>query len=265
MSSMLIDHEEQRYARARDAIADTEWGPVRRGMLAVCRDGPAGRVGAVLRQPHTAAPTHLVVRRGWLNRRLIKIPLRWVIAIDGDRIMLNIRQWQLAHLPQHRSDVQIGWDVRLALATSDAFAVQGDAVALEVLVREGMVELRGNVRSLALKFAAQQIAHRIEGVQEVRNTLLVDDELRRRVLRALAADPLLERAALACDVDRGLVRLTGTVATAAQHARGLAVARSVAGLRVLDYAVEIGGAGDDGRPAQTGALSAGRAKAAGGA
>lgn len=60
---------------------------------------------------------------------------------------------------------------------------------LDVEVRDGVVELRGNIRSRTMKETAAELARRIPGVREVINHLVSDTDLEILVAAALAHDP----------------------------------------------------------------------------
>lgn len=84
---------------------------------------------------------------------------------------------------------------------------------ISVEVKDGRVELKGVVRSLAMKEMATRLAWKVQGVKEVINNLLVDSQLEEAVAMRLAADPQTRPWArfIRVQVIRGQVRLKGKV------------------------------------------------------
>jgi osmotically-inducible protein OsmY len=89
-----------------------------------------------------------------------------------------------------------------------------------VEVDNGVVTLTGTVSSYAKAFAAQEAAHRVDGVLDVANEIQVrlpghprqtNTELARAVREALKADVKVPDAGITSTVSRGWVTLQGTV------------------------------------------------------
>lgn len=211
----------------------TEFGIVRKGMNAWAHDGKIGRVVLIVRNRHTGDPSHLVVQQGWLWGRRLLIPLHWAIQIVNDRINLNLRKVQLAHLAEYRSDQQITRDVYKAIYTSPTFMPSGDCATIAVYVRDGVVTLQGNVRDQARRFEAQALANRIAGVQELRNELIGDDELRRRIEQEVLSDEAVCTLDLLITVNLGLIEIRGHVSTVPVYDRIIVLVRQVSGVRAI--------------------------------
>src|SRR6187402_922552 len=62
---------------------------------------------------------------------------------------------------------------------------------LEVTVHDGLVHMRGRVRTSAIKEIAELLVHQLPPVRAVRNELTADPEVIRAVADAFAADPEL--------------------------------------------------------------------------
>lgn len=207
---------------------------VSEGMEVVCRDGRVGRVVLVLLDRQTHHATHIVVRQGWLTRRDIIVPLDWAVEIGDRRIVLDARDWQIDQLPDYRPDEEIAEDVRQALYDAPQFHDGADFFAMQVSVRDGIVTLRGNVRSSVRRIEAERIARRVRGVLDVRNELLADDALELLVAQALRSDGRLQIQDLSVRAMLGLVRLQGRVPDAQQRELAAQVARHVAGVQAVD-------------------------------
>ena len=107
-----------------------------------------------------------------------------------------------------------------------------------------MVYLSGEADSEEMKRRAGQIARDTAGVTKVRNDLRVrgaasadedleidDETLERRIEEALFEHPFFERNSIEVNVQDGLVRLTGRVASQREQAAAEDIVRGVAGVR----------------------------------
>ena len=82
---------------------------------------------------------------------------------------------------------------------------------LDVTVHEGLVYMRGRVRTSAIKEIAELLVHQLAPVRAVRNELIADPEVVRAVADAFAADPDLGPACPIVDARDGVVILIGDV------------------------------------------------------
>ena len=62
------------------------------------------------------------MRRGWLSKRDIIVPLDWVSEIASDHIVIDAEPRQLEQLPEYRLDDEIAEDIRQALYMDSALA-----------------------------------------------------------------------------------------------------------------------------------------------
>ncbi|MDQ5854573.1 MAG: BON domain-containing protein [Chloroflexota bacterium] len=225
--------------------ADTAIAVVSEGMEVVFRDpvlrrrGKVGRVALVLLDRQTHHATHIVVRHGWLSKRDIIVPLDWATEITPARIILDAEQWQLEQLPEYRPDHEIAEDVQQALYDDPAFHEGADFFSIHVSVRDGVVELRGNVRNSTRSREAELIARRVAGVLDVRNELIPDDALELQVERALKHDERLEGQDFTVQALLGLVRLAGRVRTDTQRELAAQIARHVMGVQAVNNALRV--------------------------
>lgn len=98
---------------------------------------------------------------------------------------------------------------------------------LDISVREGLVHLRGRVRTAAIKEIAELLVLRIPDVRAVRNDLIADPEVVRAVADAFAADPELGPVCPIVDARDGMVILAGTVPSEELARRAVDVAMAV--------------------------------------
>jgi osmotically-inducible protein OsmY len=103
---------------------------------------------------------------------------------------------------------ELKWDSRIGWA------------AISVQVHEGVITLTGNVKSFAKKQAAQEAAHRIAGVLDVVNDIVVapsgdlvktDEDIARAVRHVLEWDALVPDERIQSTVSDGWVTLEGNV------------------------------------------------------
>lgn len=95
-----------------------------------------------------------------------------------------------------------------------------EATDVGVAVHDGVVTLTGTVDSYVKKLAAAEAAHRVAGVLDVANDLMIelpgfgartDTEIAQAVRQALAWDPLVPEKHIQSTVGNGWVTLTGKV------------------------------------------------------
>jgi osmotically-inducible protein OsmY len=98
---------------------------------------------------------------------------------------------------------------------------------LEVTVQEGLVHLRGRVRTSAIKEIAELLVHQLAPVRAVRNELIADPEVVRAVADAFAADPDLGPACPIVDARDGVVILIGQMPSDDLARRAVEVASTV--------------------------------------
>jgi hyperosmotically inducible protein len=114
---------------------------------------------------------------------------------------------------------------------------------IDVEVFRGTVQLNGYVDSADAKAAAQRVASSVEGVQQVKNNLSVQDSSRSageavddsmltaKVKAALIADPTVKAHEVNVETRDGVVQLSGFVDTAEAKNMAADVARRTAGVK----------------------------------
>ena len=153
---------------------------------------------------------------------------------------------------EHKTDAQIQHDVLEELRV-DSRIVETE---IGVTVTHGVVTLVGTLESWAMKNAAQEATHRVEGVLDVANELELklmgvgdptDGELAERVRRALTWENRLPEHRIRTTVSRGTVLLEGEVDALGQREDAAKVVRKVLGVTaVTNRIVVLKGAIDQG-------------------
>ncbi len=115
---------------------------------------------------------------------------------------------------------------------------------IAVEVEDGVVTLKGWVRTPAMKHMATKLALEVPGVKDVRNQLIADDELEREVALALERDPALEDdfPGIFVDALAGAVTLWGHVSSEENKARAQEIAQSIHGVRKVINDLKVKGA-----------------------
>jgi hyperosmotically inducible periplasmic protein len=147
-----------------------------------------------------------------------------------------------------RSDAEITARVKTALIRND----ETKARQINVETENGVVQLSGFVDSQQMKAAAAQTARGVSGVQEVHNELVVrqgdrtvgratdDAVIAAKVKSELAADSGLATATnVNVEVNRGVVQLSGFVASVTQKQEAEQIARQVAGVTEVRNSIEV--------------------------
>jgi osmotically-inducible protein OsmY len=123
---------------------------------------------------------------------------------------------------KNRTDAEIQQDVARELDWDSHVS----PTEVGVQVKHGVVTLSGNVDSWAKVRAAREAAHRVAGVLDVANDLMVrlpgeggrsDTDVALAVRRALEWDVTVPEKEIRSTVSRGVVTLEGTVRTGAQR------------------------------------------------
>ena len=134
------------------------------------------------------------------------------------------------------TDLEIRHDVQRALDRETVL----DASAIAVAVEDGVVTLRGSVRSPFEKHDAERVSLRVYGVQAVANDLVVqppevlhpnDTEIAQAVVDALTWDALVPLHRVRVVVADGRVTLTGTLRWEYQRASAERTAAKVKGVK----------------------------------
>ena len=126
-----------------------------------------------------------------------------------------------------RADESMASDARARLASS---ATLRDA-PITVIVKKGVVLLRGRAGSATQQRDAAALVAGVPGVHTVINQVtLTDEALAFAVDQALHRDPQLSGVAISVAANSGVVHLSSSATNAEQRERAVAIARAVAGV-----------------------------------
>lgn len=139
----------------------------------------------------------------------------------------------------HKSDVRIQREVLDELA----WDTRVECTEIGVEVHDSVVTLTGAVPTWAKKLAAEEAAHRVGGVLDVANDLVVklpdrdehdDTEIAAAIRQALIWDVYVPDEQIRTTVSKGFVRLDGEVELASQRDDAARALRYITGVRGLD-------------------------------
>jgi osmotically-inducible protein OsmY len=205
-------------------------------MAVVGSDGrPLGKLEGIRYDPATRQPAYLLVRfPGFFGLGAVTrlVPAAWVRDVAPDQIRVAATRDTFAGCPPLRADVDIREDVLAAI--EQVSVLRPFRLAIQVDVKDGIVELSGHVRNKEHRRLAEAAARSVPGVLDVRNALYDDDTLTYRVADALTRDDETRLAHLRVSCYLGTVRLDGTVPSEAARQKATELARSVPGVRAVD-------------------------------
>jgi osmotically-inducible protein OsmY len=144
----------------------------------------------------------------------------------------------------NRTDAEIQSDVILELK----WEPRVQATEIGVAVKNGVVTLTGWVDSFAKRWAAEEAAHRVRGVQAVANDIEVrlgvdtertDAEIAAAAVRALQWDAVLVPEKIDVTVSKGWVTLKGTVDWQYKKSEAERVVRHLAGVKGVSNLIEV--------------------------
>ena len=134
-------------------------------------------------------------------------------------------------------------DLEIETLVSDALSKNADVgeKRVETEVKNRMVTLSGSVETASQKYAAEQIAWQVPGVQGVQDNLSTtnaqatpesaDEKLAHRVEFELYSTKAISLKTVQIHAENGIVTLTGTVTSRAEKLLAERIAQSVAGVR----------------------------------
>ena len=134
-------------------------------------------------------------------------------------------------------------DLEIKTLVNDALSKNADVgeKRVETEVKNRMVTLSGSVETASQKYAAEQIAWQVPGVQGVQDNLSTtnaqatpesaDEKLAHRVEFELYSTKAISLTTVQIHAENGIVTLTGTVTSRAEKLLAERIAQSVAGVR----------------------------------
>jgi osmotically-inducible protein OsmY/sporulation protein YlmC with PRC-barrel domain len=189
---------------------------VRMGQRMLYRDGGTDHMLSLLVKT-CGRIQHFVVQHGRFFKQTFIVPTDRVEQFGPQGIQLSIRRAARSELLIYRSDRDIAADIEHALWQRESLP-EIDHRAIEIIVHNGMVNLRGYVLRPGSRDLAGRVAQATRGVSIVENHLIADGEVVCAVSQALARDPRTRGHPVWLHVERGFVFLNGAVPDRVTHA-----------------------------------------------
>ena len=153
----------------------------------------------------------------------------YVETLATGAITVNIAKAALQKLPPYRSDSELQQEVESILF--DITALHVDLKGITIRVLDGVLYLDGNISSSLRKEIVQDQVLGVEGLLEIKNNLVSDDQLAGDLALALGHDPRTSDLPIGVYPRLGVVRLGGAVHTIQQKAAAEEIARKFPGVR----------------------------------
>lgn len=185
-----------------------------------------GHLAQVTVNAETLALRHLVVARG-MGREVL-VPASGITNVGAKQIAVNLGAVKPDQLTPFRPDAALRDDVYAAMFKYDPLRI--DLPAIQIHAIDGAVWLTGHVSSDLNRRLAQDQLTNIEGLAEVHNELMSDNDLASAVSFALARDPRTAGEHVGVYPRLGEVHLRGAVRTPEARQAATQIAQAVPGV-----------------------------------
>lgn len=156
----------------------------------------------------------------------------YVTGVEKDHITVTISDEALNALPPYRSDAELQQEVESILF--DLTPMHVDLKGMSIRVLDGVLYLDGNISSSLRSDIAQDQVYGVQGLLEIKNNLIGDDQLAADLARALGQDLRTRDLPIGVYPKLGAVRLSGAVHTVQQKAAAEEIARKFPGVRSVE-------------------------------
>ena len=168
-----------------------------------------------------------------------RVPAATATFTPDGGVRLRSTRREFLGFPVHLPDPEVGANVHEALHRCPPLSRLGlESIVIEVT--DGVVTLRGHVRSRVLRDRALACAESAPGVVNVRDRLLTDEELELEVARRFMSYPELQPSRIRVGCDRGVIRLEGELDSGDLVRLAVSVASHVPGVAGVDNRLEAG-------------------------
>jgi osmotically-inducible protein OsmY len=153
----------------------------------------------------------------------------FVKTLDNGRIEVSIADATLQTLPHYRPDAELQREVEDILF--DLTPLHVDFKGMSVRVLDGVLYLDGNISSALRGDIVRDQALGVQGLLEIKNRLVGDDQLAGDLAMELAHNPRTQGLPIGVYPRLGVVRLSGAVHTTQQKEAAEDIARQFPGVR----------------------------------
>lgn len=190
-----------------------------------------GTLKLVAVYPQSGELAFVVARSLRANQDLLLRP-EYITKVDAGVISTNVPEPVFQTLPAYRTDEDLQREVESVLF--DMAPIHVDFPGMRVRVLDSVLYLDGNISSSLRGDMVEDQASGVQGLLEIKNRLIGDDELAADLAMALGRDERTRDLAIGVYPRLGSVRLSGAVRTAQQKAAAEEIARSFEGVRSVN-------------------------------
>lgn len=183
--------------------------------------------GVIIDRPRRSLVA-LIVSRWWGPR--FRLPADQVTELGSRALRVQPHTPPLGRLQRYRADEDIRAEAVAAIRAERTLLAR-DAGAVQVSVRDGVVRIRGNVRTWLMHRGVIEAVKRVPGILAARDELVEDRGLEIAAASALASDPRTRALNLSVSAHLGEVQVAGRVPGQELAALAIAVVSAVPGVR----------------------------------
>jgi osmotically-inducible protein OsmY len=154
---------------------------------------------------------------------------QYVTKLSTGRVTVSIPESMLQTLPPYRSDAELQQEVESILF--DLTPLHVDFKGMTIHVLDGVLYVDGNISSSLRGDIVQDQASGVQGLLEIKNRLVGDDQLAADLAMALGRDERTHDLPIGVYPRLGNVRLRGSVHNAGQKAAAEEIASNFSGVR----------------------------------
>jgi osmotically-inducible protein OsmY len=187
-----------------------------------------GTLQLVAVQPKSGELAYIVVH-GLRQGQNTLLREDYVKMLDNGRIEVSISDAELQILPPYRPDSELQREVEDILF--DLTPLHVDFKGMSVRVLDGVLYLDGNISSTLRGDIVRDQALGVQGLLEIKNRLVGDDQLAGDLAMELAHNPRTQGLPIGVYPRLGVVRLSGAVHTAQEKEAAEDIARQFSGVR----------------------------------
>lgn len=192
--------------------------------------GDRGQVSLVAVQPESGELMYLVARALRSGQDTL-LSRDTIIQLEEDLVTVSLSEQVLYTLPPYRGDRDLLLDVENILFDLTPLHIDFEGITIRVM--DGVLYLDGNISSeLRGEIVADQSAG-VQGLLEVRNNLVGDDQLASDLALALGRDERTRGLPIGVYPRLGIVYLRGVVRDESQRVAAERIAHSFPGVRTV--------------------------------
>lgn len=190
--------------------------------------GNKGALELVAVQPESGELAYIVARNLQAGRDTL-IQAEYISSLAAGQVKIEMPEATLEALPPYRPDRALQREVERTLFAVTSLYVDLKGITLRVL--DGVLYIDGNISSKLRSDMVTDQASGVEGLLEIKNSLIADDMLQGDLARALGDDRRTRDLPIGVYPRLGVVRLSGAVRNNGQKVAAEEIVRTIPGVR----------------------------------